>query len=321
MNPPIQIVPQFMNAIEKKRKIFPCHINRASELGHPCLRYLYYCRMNWQDRELPSPGLQLIFDAGNELEGFTLRQLEDAGFNIFERQRPFEWKEYQITGHVDGMIQADNKTYPLEIKHLNQFTFAKINTIQDFLEADKIWLQKYPTQLALYMLMSNSEWGCLLIRNKQDFTLKEIWFSLDDILEIGEQALKRAEAVNKAIETNTEPERIAFNEACTQCPFFIKCLPDQKREGGIVSMDNNPELIADLIQLESLESDVKPLKPIESEIKKLKKKIQAKVEGQENILAGDFAITGKIIQKKGYEVRPSEYWAWKYQRLGIEKEE
>jgi len=43
----------------KKPQLYPVHSNRASELGHECLRYLVYNRTRWQEKALPSPNLML----------------------------------------------------------------------------------------------------------------------------------------------------------------------------------------------------------------------------------------------------------------------
>ena len=55
------IVGRIYSQKERKIKINPCHTNRASELGHPCLRYLVYIRTSWQDRVPHGLGLQLLF--------------------------------------------------------------------------------------------------------------------------------------------------------------------------------------------------------------------------------------------------------------------
>ena len=294
------------------RKVYPCHTNRASELGHPCLRYLYLCREAWQEKELPSPELQMIFDAGRELEDYALRRIQDAGIRITGQQRPFEWKDLQITGTVDAMIEG----VPLEVKHINQFTFQKVNTIQDMTGAPQIWLRKYPVQLGLYMLLAKSEQGVLLLVNKQSFDLKEIWFNLDSILDLIESALKRAETVNKAILDKVEPPCMPFEEGCLECPFFIKCGPLQGRDGG-VALDDSPELILALSRYHEIEGQLEAggVSDLESEAKKIKDKITAMTEGADTVLSGPYVITGKWVERKGFEVKPSKSWQIKIQKL------
>ena len=298
--------------VASERKVYPCHTNRASELGHPCTRYLFLSRTAWQEKELPTPELQMIFEAGRELEDYALRRIQDAGIRLTEQQRPFEWKDLQITGTVDAMMNG----VPLEIKHLNQFTFQKVNSIQDMTAAPQIWLRKYPVQLGLYMLLAKSEKGILLMVNKQSFDLKEIEFGLDDILEICEAALKRAEAVNKAVAGNTLPACMPFEESCLECPFYVKCNPLQERGDGF-QIDDSPELlqaVARYIQIEE-QVDASGIPELEAESKKLKDKIKAMTEGADTVLSGNYVITGKWSERKGYEVKPSKSWSMKIQKL------
>jgi hypothetical protein len=316
MTPPFSIRDKVLEKVAAGRKVYPCHTNRASELGHPCTRYLYFARTAWQEKALPSPELQMIFDAGRELEDYALRRIQEAGIRVTEQQRPFEWKDLQITGTVDGMMAG----VPLEIKHLNQFTFAKVNTIQDMTAAPQIWLRKYPVQLGLYMLLAKSEQGVLLLVNKQSFDLKEIWFNLDDILDLVETALKRAETVNKAILDKTLPDPMPFEEECLECPFFVKCRPLQERGEGF-QLDDSPELILALARYGETEAQIESsgIPDLQTEAKKLKDKIRAMTEGADTVLSGNFVITGKWQEKKGYEVKPSKSWQIKIQKLPAPK--
>jgi CRISPR/Cas system-associated exonuclease Cas4 (RecB family) len=296
---------RLLEAAEKSRHNMPCYTNRASEMGHDCLRYLYYNRTRWQERALPSPELQMIFQAGTALEGIAVRRLEDAGIEILQRQTPLVWEQYQITGTIDGMVECpDRKLAPLEIKHLNMFDFAKLNEISDFMDSSKYWLRKYPTQLALYMLMKSAENGCLLIFSKQDYSCKEFWFKLDDILEIGEAAIKKAEAVNAAIAGGYEPPRKPFDEDCLKCGFWGICFPPQDRQEAL-AIDDSPALIEACLRYHALEAQLEPLNELDKEQKAIKEQIKeaAVRNGKETLLAGDTIITLKTGTRKAYTVK------------------
>ena len=55
-----EIIGKIKEAKRKKIKNYPCHVPRASEIGHPCERYLVYSITNWQDRQPYEPELQVI---------------------------------------------------------------------------------------------------------------------------------------------------------------------------------------------------------------------------------------------------------------------
>ena len=99
------IVEKLDEYVAAQRKISPQHVNRASNLGHPCLRYLVYCRTRWQDMTLHPVSLQYIFMGGQAEEADGVKLLHEAGIEIIEQQKSFFWKEYQISGHLDFKVK------------------------------------------------------------------------------------------------------------------------------------------------------------------------------------------------------------------------
>lgn len=207
--------------MEGRRRVYPCRGNRASNFD-VCERKMVYSITNWQDKTLPSLDLQYIFDAGNVWERATVRRLEEAGVEIEQRQRDFEYQG--ITAHIDGMVRVDGKAYPIEIKSMSQHIWEQINTVEDMTKSDKSYLRKYPAQLQLYLLMSNAEKGCFLLVNKQTSRVKEIWMTLD--YSYCEELLKKAERVDRHVEDGTLPDRMPYDPAmCDKCDFAHICLP------------------------------------------------------------------------------------------------
>ena len=129
------LVEKVMEYKAKKAELWPVRSNRASELGHPCVRYHVFNRTRWEERTLPTAELQMVFDLGNALEPVVLDDLRKAGFQINEQQRAFEWKEYQITGSIDAVIVAEDKTYPLEVKTCSPYVFNAIKSAEDMTKA------------------------------------------------------------------------------------------------------------------------------------------------------------------------------------------
>ncbi len=67
---------------EQKITVYPCRNLRASNIGHPCSRYLYLLILHWDEQEPYDVGLQNIFDLGNTLEEHTIKNLKEAGFEV-----------------------------------------------------------------------------------------------------------------------------------------------------------------------------------------------------------------------------------------------
>jgi CRISPR/Cas system-associated exonuclease Cas4 (RecB family) len=298
------IVEKVIEAKERKIKQYPVNSNRASDLGIPCVRYHVLNRTRWQEKSLHDVGLQFVFDMGNEIEEIVMKELAEAHIKVIEQQRSFEWKEYGITGHIDGKILAeDGKVYPMEIKSCSPYVFKSINSINDLKNGKYGYLRKYPVQLNLYLWMDGKEKGVFLFKDKTSGQMKEIWMDIDT--ELGEETLKRAEAINQHIKAGTMPEPISEEMWCNGCPFAHICLPEQI--GKEVEVDTG-ELSTMLDRLESLKPTVKEYDEIDKQVKET-------IKGREKILAGNWFITGKWIDKKAMSIAASQYWKSSIKRV------
>jgi CRISPR/Cas system-associated exonuclease Cas4 (RecB family) len=286
-------------------KNYPHNSNRASEAGHPCERYLVLARTHWNEKPLHDVGLEFIFQGGNMIEKMAFRELEDAGYEIVEQQKPFEWKELELTGRLDAKLRLNGSLIPLEIKGLQPWDAERLNTIEDFFTSKKTWIRKYPAQLMLYMLMDGgSEEGIFYIKNKQNYRPKAIPIILD--YEYAEGVCKKLERVNQHVKEGTLPDQVDDPEVCQFCSFLLQCLPDIKRDS--LEMIEDPELEEKLIRREELAL-------ARTEYERLDKEISKIVKGKEKLMVGDFLITGKETPRKGYMVEDSSYWAKKIVRL------
>lgn len=290
----------------KKKKIqnYPCHVNRASEAGHPCEKYLVFSRTRWQEKMLHEAHVEFIFEGGRIIEEMAVTDLKEAGFTIVEQNRPYFWKEFQLSGHVDFKVLIGNAlageksfAYPVEVKGLNQFDFDKLDSVEDFLESKKSWIKKYPSQLVLYMLMDNIEFGCFYLKRIPGFKPKQIWISLD--YTFAEEILKKLERINKHVKEGTIPEGINNPEICQYCGFLHICLPEM--------VGKEIEIIDEV----EIEEDIKwceKHKTIKSEYEKRDKRWKQSLKGKEKVLIGDYIIIGKWVKRKGYTVEALEYW-------------
>lgn len=297
--------------LERKQSLIrqlPVLSNRASEMGHPCERHLVLNRTRWQEKQLTPLALQLIFEEGRLHEKQVLRDIEDAGFTVIEQQRDYAWANFNLTGHIDAKILLPHQdSMPIEVKSCSPFVFEKVNSLADLLQASgRLWyLQKYPVQLTLYLLLGNAPHGLLIFKNKVTGALKEIEISLD--MEFAEGLLKKAERINAHVAADTLPDRIPYDEAiCGSCAFLHICLPEVKREALDILTD--PELEAKLARRADLA-------PLADEYEALDKDLKKRFKEHDRLLVGEWLISGKFIERKAYEVKASRYWQTKIDKL------
>ena len=286
------IVEKILEAKKAKIKQWPVNANRASELGHECLRYLVLNRTRWQEKGLYDARLQMIFDMGKAVEDMVCQDLKEAGFTIVEQQRPFSWPQYQITGSIDFKLAIDGQTYPAEIKSAAPHPFASINSVEDMLKHKYPYMRRYPAQLTLYLLMDGKEKGLFLFKNKSSGELKEIWMDLD--YEFAESLVQKAEVINNHVAGGTLPEPIEYqDDICGECAFAHICLPE--RIGKEVEISDDVELLDLLSRYESL-------KPGAKEFEEVDKRITELVRGKDKLLIGDYFIEGKWVDRTSYDI-------------------
>jgi hypothetical protein len=295
---------------ERKIQAWPVRSNRASELGHPCVLYLYFLRTAWSQRALPTVTLAFIFENGRRIEDEAINELKnDGGFQILEQSRPFEWPIYQITGKIDCKLREpeaphNEKPYPGEIKGLQHHDWERMNFIQDFLDSEKIWLIKYPAQVMLYLLMDASPVGFLYLKSKSTNEPKHIWTKLDDHLDIAEAALVRAQKVNaymgrkepqeKVVDQIMREEGIKYCPVtCERCDFRHICLVGTEYIGV--------EIIASE-ELEKMLNQRQGLIPAYQEYNKIDKQVKELFRGKPETIVGNFLITGKAISRTAYDI-------------------
>jgi len=305
-----------MNLVEKIEKLkierirrYPCYTNRASEIGHPCLRYLVYCRTQWQSRKIPSIEKALLFEEGRYQELRILQDLAEAGIRVVEQQMAFGhepfFKKYEISGTIDGKIEIQKRRIPLEIKSFSPFTFQAINTIDDMIKSENFWFRKYPAQLTIYMVGSNVERGIFLLKNKSSGKLKQIDINLDYDFAI--ELLKKAELINQYIKEGQIPDRLNEESVCKDCDFAHICLPDR---------DFSKSLIFDMTEIKAMLDKRSELIQKKDELEEIDEQLKKTFEGKEDVIIGnEYRITGRWIETKEYKVPAKRYWKMKIERI------
>jgi len=293
------IIEKILENKEKKRKITPVNSNRASELGHPCLRYLVYLRTKWSEKALPSLYQQLIYDEGKNQEKAVIFDLMEAGFEVIEQQRTMYWDKFNLVGHIDGKIVVNGKGIPFEVKSLNPYVWETISDLKSMLNHKRWWVRKYPYQLLIYLLLANEPEGLYILKNKSSGELKEIWVRLEDHLELAEEVLKKCEEIERHIKNGSLPDRINNEEICDTCSFNHICLPELTRPA--LQIEENSEILEMLEERELLKEKVNRFNELDEYLKNYFKKADG-----DRFLVGQFLIMKKKIKRNAYTVPAQE---------------
>ena len=86
------------------------------------------------------------------------------------------------------------------------------------------------------------------------------------------------------------------------------CLPDVSFGPGVQVVED-AELLAMLARREELAEAAKEFEALDKELKDA-------LPRAEEVLLGEYVITGKEVQRRGYEVKPSSYWRRSIRRIG-----
>ena len=304
------IIERIYEAKAKKIRTYPCHVVRASEVGHPCERYLVYSITNWQDKSPHDPGLQFVFEGGNAVEEMAIKDFEEAGFKVYrpEPDKAIAESRPTITGHIDIRVDfGDGKPVTGEIKGLNKYDFDSLNCLEDFFNSHKVHIRKYPAQLMTYMYIKGEERGFFYLKSIPGFQPKLIWIDLD--LEYMESILQKTERIEKHIKEGTVPGGINDFDICQRCGFWHICLPEIQTSELELLID--PDLERKLERWNEI-------KPLSKEYDELDKEIKKSINGHEKLMVGKYLITGKLIERKAYApkaVEASSYWKYNIVRI------
>lgn len=302
------------------RHPIPTYSHWVSRVTHPCARYLYHARVDWDKALGPDPGLQEVFTEGRLQEEATLGLLRKAGFRIIEEQRPFSWDELEISGRIDGRLLPPDPpppgwpskngrphAVPFEIKSLSPYAFERFSSEADFYTAPlhQYYYRAFPLQLQMYLLLAGEPLGVLLLKNKHRAELKEIFVQLD--IDALDQIILRIDDVNARIRARTPPPQVT-GPWCEDCPWRDICLPPLIEEGGAELLDD-AELEALLLRLLDLKEKARELEEVEAEVR-------ARLGERERVVVGDILVEGRWVERRGYSVGPSRTLVRKYIRLG-----
>lgn len=287
-------LPDLVSEIKKLKeshiKQWPVNCLRASDIGFECNRYHFYNLTRWQERPSHDVGLQMIFEDGDLHEKSVIRDLMDAGLQVVEQQVTLNYDTPKITGRIDAVVIWKGESVPLEIKSINPWDFASINSENDIRNHKKHTIRKYYAQMQLYLLNKNKERGLFLFKCKQPTDYKQIEVNLD--YEFAESLLKKAEAIYAAISKKNPPEFCGTREICQQCPYLHICNPPMDFGEGVQVVEDG-EIEGALDRRSALEPASKEFDALDKQVKDW-----AKGRGTNDILCGDYHIEVKEQERK-----------------------
>lgn len=302
-----EINARLFKAKADKITVYPVRNLRASNLGHPCERYLYLLIKHWEEVKPHDVGLQNIFDLGNTLEEHTIKNIKEAGFEVFTPTQR-SWKETVkggvITGREDIRIKDENgELLPVEIKGISPFEYDKLNSIDDFLKSKRTYIRGYPAQLFVYMLHFGKEKGFFALTNKLTGETKFIEVPFD--YELADKYLDKAERIYKALASDTAPDACDDISVCEGCALAHIC-GECRRVPTDIDIDD---------ELDELINRKQELAAAKKEYEQVDKQIKAKVGEREKIITGQYLIERKSFVKKAFEVPESVQYRINIKRL------
>jgi len=307
-----EIIETIKAAKGAKIKNYPCHTVRASEIGHPCERYLVYSITNWIDKTPYKPELQFIFEGGNAIEDLAINDFVEAGYKVYrpEPDKAIAESRPTITGHIDIRVDfGDGKVYTGEIKGLSKYDWDGLNCLDDFFKSKKVYIRKYPAQLMTYLYIKGEDKGFFYLKSIPAFQPKLIWIDLD--YGYMESILQKTERIENYVKNKTLPPQIDDYSICENCGFLHLCLPEIKRQAMEIIDDE---------ELESMLKRWDELKPQAKEYDVLDKQLKESFRGSERLMIGPYMITGKLIERKAYIPKPveaSSYWKYQIDKLEV----
>ncbi len=276
--------------------VYPVEHLRASNIGHPCERYLYLLIRHWEEQKPHDEGLQNIYDLGNSIEAYTIQKLKDSGLEVVTpTQRSWRVENPLITGREDVRIKdpEDGQLYPAEIKGLSPFEWEKLNSVEDFYSSKKYYVRGYPAQLLVYCWKFEKEKGFFVLTNKLTGQLKIIEVPFD--WDRADALLKKGERIYAALADKsgkTVPEGCGDITVCESCGLRHLCTAAHERPDTEI---DDGELEALIDRKEALAGSYREYNEVNDEIKRV-------VGAREQVLAGPYLVQVKVIERKEHVV-------------------
>lgn len=275
--------------------------NNASQIGHPCARFLVYRRHpdHWDKAQPHDLGTLYRFRDGHDQERNIIRFLQDSGFDVYEQQKAVYYPDFQVAGLIDCKIRTNGDRAVSEIKVVPDHLFGKINSGTDFLDFPdaQYYYRNYYHQLNWYQLMEGMEQGLFVLKNRQNGRLKIIGMELDfnRADEISQKLIK----VNQHLAAKTLPDFQPNPDVCLHCHYFAHCAPPLDFSGEFTPCETLPPDLYDLLKR------YRELKPLAAEYEDIDDNLKTILKGVKTIM-GEFVITGRWQKGKTSFIIPDD---------------
>ncbi len=223
-----------------KGRSFRSKFNYASELPHPCKKFLVHSHLDWRKRQIMDLDGRWRVEEGIDKEWAAKKWFGNAGFVVKESETYFntddpgleQYKNLKISGRIDGVVQVTKelpepfskfKELPIEIKSISPHYWASTKTVEDLKRHSKFWIQKIPSQLNIYFMFRGWPGGLLVLVTfgKRPRILPMIF---DESLYLRDS--KMALSVNEYVEKKKYPPPMPFDATvCGMCDFNHICTP------------------------------------------------------------------------------------------------
>ncbi len=299
----------FWRLKQSRIRIYPTHTTRASSIGDPCERRLFYGRTASELAKPYGPSLQAIFDLGKHLEHYVIHELEALGAEVTQRERDYLDRAFEISAHADARVCMPGwpRAITCEVKGLNPYTVESIESTEDIRDSRQRWVRKYYDQLQTYLYFDRGEAGLFVLLNKVTGQITFIDCPRDQARI--EDLLAKAARIRDAVRTDTPPPRYESDE-CARCGFEHVCMPDRPVGVGTQILDGPAAEEAEELIERRLE-----LAQAKSEFDGIDRRLKALLPGNEELLVGRFLVKGKQIHRDAYEVKAGSYWLRSYAEL------
>ena len=223
---------------------------RASEIGHPCDRSLFFGRHpdHYTHQAPIDDGLASIFEEGDLHEADIVSKLVAWRFKVMGQQQEYRDPdpEVDITGHIDLLVEWEPEPgkpqrYVVDVKSMHPNSFAMLRTLDDLREGP-VYARKYPAQIMVYCYGFGLETGLMLGKNKATGEWHFIEVPCDRAYV--ETLRERARRLTGNLRSGVIPEPVDDRSICARCKWLAWCAPPSLNSEGLTILSDE---IGDLL--------------------------------------------------------------------------
>jgi len=273
--------------------------NYASEIGHPCLKYLVHARLDWDKKKLPDIRAEYRFEEGDEREWQLKKKLGDIGFGLEQSQAYFNVENLKIRGKIDGLLILPRpilgyRQAPAEIKSVDPRWWDSIKSVDDIRNHRKWWFRKYISQLNTYLVAADFPFGFFIF---DTFGQRPKIIPMERDEELWAHDSARIQKVNEYCERKEYPEPIPYDPSiCGMCDFAHLCQPLKATEYSEIPASEE-EILKEFLWLKEWHEKYEEMKKTLIGDKSRPGRFWGK-----NAIVGSIIIETKIQQRTTYDI-------------------